>query len=331
MSRASNLLPAATVAVPLSRSSKRNRRLAIVAVLLALIGVGIARLLRDPMPHFVERRSKLANVVADSVVVEEGYVLEPLRLTAASGLAVNMLVRRSVADTGRTNLPVAVILGGHYTGRQAARLLGETPGVVVAAMSYPYDGNPKPDALTFLRDIPRIRQAFLDTPPAISLALDYLLERPEVDRQRVEAIGVSLGAPFVCIAGALDKRFTRVWALHGSGGSYTPLEVQMRREIPFGPARVLAAALANLIIDGPRLDPVRWVGQISPRPFVMVNASDDERLPRPAIESLYAAAREPKELVWMEGAHIHADKETIQRLLSIVMSRMTDSSSGQTR
>jgi dienelactone hydrolase len=163
------------------------------------------------------------------------------------------------------------------------------------------------------------------------LALDYLLDRPEVDRGRVEAIGVSLGAPFVSIAGALDQRFTRVWALHGSGGSYTPLEVQMRREIPWAPVRIPAAALANLIIDGPRLDPVRWVGKISPRPFVMVNASDDERLPRPAIESLYASAREPKELVWMEGAHIHADRETIQRLLAIVMSRMTDSTTGQTR
>lgn len=99
----------------------------------------------------------------------------------------------------------------------------------------------------------------------------------------------------------------------------------MRREIPFTPARVVAAGLANLIIDGPRLDPVRWVSKISPRPFMMVNAADDERLPRPAIEALYASAREPKELIWMEGAHIHADKETIQRLLAVVMSRMSDS------
>src|SRR5688572_8249669 len=309
----------------------RNRRVLAVAVVLVLVVLGVARLLRDPMPHFVERRSGLASVSEDAPVIEGGHLLESVRVTATSGHAVNTRVRRSVADTGRRNLPLAVILGGHYTGRQAARLLGDTPGVVVAAMSYPYDGNPKPDALTFLKDIPRIRQAFLDTPPAIMVALDYLLDRPEVDRQRVEAIGVSLGAPFVTIAGALDQRFTRVWALHGSGGSYTPLEAQMRREIPWALLRIPAAALANLIIAGPRLDPARWVAQISPRPFMMVNASDDERLPRPAIESLYASAREPKELVWMDGLHVHADRETIQRLLAIVMSRMTDSTSGQTR
>jgi len=143
-----------------------------------------------------------------------------------------------------------------------------------------------------------------------------------VDRARVEAVGVSLGAPFVIIAGALDERITRVWALHGSGGSFTPLHAQMRREIPFAPLRFVAASVANLIIDGPRLDPVRWVGRISPRPFVMVNASGDERLPRSAVDALYASARDPKELIWMSGAHIRADKETITRLLDIVMSRM---------
>ena len=181
-----------------------KRRWIFLGSIALLMLLGIARLLRDPMPHFIERRSALASVSADSAVIEEAYLLEPLRITATSGLAVNVLVRRAVDDTGRRNLPLAVILGGHYTGREAARLLGETPGVVVAALSYPYEGSPRPDALTFLKDIPRIRQAFLDTPPAIMIALDYLLRRPDVDRGRVEAIGVSLGAPFVVIAGALD-------------------------------------------------------------------------------------------------------------------------------
>jgi dienelactone hydrolase len=243
-------------------------------------------------------------------------------LTATSGLVVELIVRRALADSARARLPLAVVLGGHYTGREAARLLGETPGVVVAALSYPFAGNPRPDALTFLRDIPRIRAAFLDTPPAVMLALDYLLKRADVDTTQVEAIGVSLGAPFMCIAGALDRRVTRVWALHGSGGSYTPLEANMRRTIPFGPLRAVAAGLANIIIDGPRLDPVRWVPGIAPRAFVMVNASDDERLPRSAIDALYRSAHEPKELVWMSGAHVHADRETIQRLVAIVMTRV---------
>jgi dienelactone hydrolase len=274
------------------------------------------------MPHFVARRSQLATVSETPPAVEEGYELTDVRLTATSGLSLQLMVRRAVADSAATRLPLAVILGGHYTGRQAARMLGETPGVLIAALSYPYEGSPRPDALTFLRDIPRIRGAFLDTPPAVMLALDYLLKRPDVDTTRVEAIGVSLGAPFICVAGSLDERVTRVWALHGSGGSYTPLKANMKRAIPFAPLRALAAGVANVIINGPRLDPVRWVPRISPRPFVMVNASGDERLPRAAIDALFEAAHEPKEQVWMPGLHVHADRETIEQLVSIVMARV---------
>jgi dienelactone hydrolase len=154
------------------------------------------------------------------------------------------------------------------------------------------------------------------------LAVDYLVRLPGVDTSRVEAIGVSLGAPFVCIAGAIDTRITRVWAIHGSGGSYRPLEANMRRTIRFTPLRILAAAIANTIISGPRLDPVRWVPRISPRPFVMVNATGDERLPRDAVDALFRAAREPKEQLWMEGIHVHGDSATISRIVEIVTPRI---------
>jgi hypothetical protein len=269
----------------------------------------------------LERRSTLASAVEGETVIDKGHVYTPVRVTGTSGLAVDLMVRRAVADSvGK--LPLAVILGGHYTGRKAAELLGETPGVMIATLSYPYTGDLRPNAITFLRDIPKIRQAFLDTPPAVMLAMDYLTRRVDIDSSRVEAIGVSLGVPFISIAGALDPRFARVWALHGSGGSYAPLEANMKRTIGFAPLRALAAGIATVIINGPQLDPVNWVPRIAPRPFIMVNASGDERLPRPAVDALYSSARNPKELVWMEGRHIHSDKETIQKLVGIVMSRV---------
>lgn len=298
------------------------RRVALVIGALVVVAIaGIAWLVRDPLPRFQSRRSSLAAATPGAASREGDFILTPVRLVATSGLAVDMVVRRATSDSGR-RLPVAIILGGPYRGHEAARMVGDTRGVVVAAMSYPFTGNPRPDAATFLREIPKIRAAFLDTPPAIMLAVDYLLREPDVDSTRVEAIGVSLGAPFVTVAGAIDPRITRVWAVHGSGGSYRPLEANMRRTIKFAPLRMLAAGIANVIIAGPRLDPVGWVGQISPRSFMMVNAIDEERLPKSSVEALYEAARDPKEQIWMSGAHVHGDSATIARISEIVTPRI---------
>jgi dienelactone hydrolase len=300
---------------------RRSTLLAILAALPLAAAAGAAYLLRDPLPHFLARRSSLASTVESPPSIEGGYSSQPVRVVATSGLAVELVVRRPPLQPGE-RLPLVVILGGHYTGRDAAKLVGDVPGVIVAALSYPFTGDLRPSAATFLREIPKIRAAFLDTPPAVMLALDYLLARPDVDSTHVEALGVSLGAPFMSIAGALDRRVTRVWALHGSGGSYVPLEAAMRRTIHSSLLRVPAAFLANTIIAGPRLDPVRWAPMITPRPFMMVNALDDERLPRRAVDALYASAREPKEMIWMPGAHIHADSATVRRLVEIVIARV---------
>ncbi len=292
--------------------------LGLMAFALALVALV---LLRDPMPRFLERRSSLSTADARPSSFDHGYILTPVHVTATSGLAVDLVVRRAASDSGRV-LPLAVILGGERNGWLAAHLIGDTRGVVVATLSYPFTGDMRPTPLTFVREIPAIRDAFLDTPPAIQLALDYLLTLPGVDRRQVEAVGVSLGAPFMCIAGALDQRFTRVWVIHGSGGSYAPLEANMRREIPFAPLRVVAASISNVIIAGPRLDPTLWAPRIAPRQFMMVNALDDERLPRSAVDALFRSAGEPKEHIWMAGAHVHGDSATINRIVSIVMPRV---------
>jgi dienelactone hydrolase len=307
----------------MAQNPRRRRKAALLIVAMtALLFVSCAAyLLRDPLPHFLARRSALASVTEGEPERVDGSIIMPVRLTARSGLSVELAVRRAVQDSGR-RLPLAVILGGHYTGKAAVKLLDDMPGVAIVAISYPYDGEPRPDALTFIKNIPRIRQAFFDTPPAISVALDYLLSRPDVDSTSVEGVGVSLGAPFMVIAGALDPRITRVWSVHGSGGSYAPLEVSMRRTIKFAPLRAVAAGLSTMIINGPDMDPVNWAGRISPRPFIMINAGDDERLPRENVEALYQSARHPKEIIWMEGRHVRARREVVKQLVDIVVQRM---------
>jgi dienelactone hydrolase len=108
-------------------------------------------------------------------------------------------------------------------------------------MAYPYDGDVRVKGLAVVPAVPRIRQALLDTPAAVFLAIDYLLTRPDVDPARVELVGASFGTPFATVAGALDPRVTRVWSVHGAGEPYTLMSHNLRKSVPWGPARALVA------------------------------------------------------------------------------------------
>jgi dienelactone hydrolase len=300
----------------------RRRTLGIVIAIVALCAAATLYLLRDPTARFLERRSRLVAVTEDSAELIDGHWVQTVGLTASSGLQVNLAVKRPAMGTTGARRPLIVLLGGHRTGRDAVALIGDTRGTVVAALSYPYRGNPRLKGLAVVKQVPAIRDGVLDTPPALMLALDYLGAQPDVDSQRIEAVGVSLGAPFVCIVGALDRRITRVWSIHGSGDSYAPLEMNMRSNIRFAPARVLVAGLSTLLIAGPRLAPDRWVARISPRPFVMINATEDERMPRTSVEKLYAAAREPKEIIWLPGRHVRARPQVVRDIVDLVLARV---------
>ena len=245
-----------------------------------------------------------------------------MKLRAESGIEVELTVKRPLADgNAKARRPIALVLGGHRTARSAVKFIPDAGEMIVAALSYPYAGEPHPDALEFVRDIPNIRRAFLDTPPAIMLALDYLLAQPDVDPNWVEVVGVSLGGPFVTIAAALNERISRVWVVHGSAGSYRPLEVSMRREIPVPGIRHAAAALSALIIN-PRMAPEKWVHRVAPRPFMMVNARDDERMPRELVERLFEGANQPKSIVWLPGGHVRSNAAVLKPLVDTVVAMM---------
>jgi fermentation-respiration switch protein FrsA (DUF1100 family) len=278
--------------------------------LLALAALAAAWLLRDPTRYFLERRSTLVRVDTTRSARDSLSRDHEVRLTAANGFQVDVAVRQPLEDSD-TPRRLFVILGGQRAGRQAALLFPDTRGTIVAALEYPYGGTENPKGLAVVAEVPAIRRAILDTPPALLLALDYLLSQPAVDRDRVELIGASFGAPFAAIVAGLDTRVSRLWLLHGAADPYQLLRHNLERYVGFAPARAFVAGLANVLIAGPRLDPARWVARVSPRPVMMINALEDERIPRPLVQRLYESARDPKELHWLPGRHMQRNRRDV--------------------
>jgi hypothetical protein len=52
----------------------------------------------------------------------------------------------------------------------------------------------------------------------------------------------------------------------------------------------------------------------------MINALEDERIPRPLVEQLYESARDPKEQHWLPGQHMQRNRrEVLTALVDTVM------------
>ena len=297
----------------------RRRLLRFFLVSIILAAAGLLWLQRDPTARMLARHGQLATVDEGPLIpVEGGVVDQEVRLISTSGLEVELLVRRpdDVDDTPR---PAVLILGGLRTGRTSAQLIPDTHGTIVVGVSYP----------THLRRIDRLvdafeaRRAVVDTPPALMLGVDYLRSLPYVDPERIELLGVSLGAPLVCVAGALDERVCRVWSMYGGATPMLLFDQGLKKNIGFAPVRRPVAWLIAALSHGFTLAPERWVGRIAPRPFVMVNADGDERIPRECVELLYESAGDPKELIWIEGGHLDKhDVEQVVRLVELMLSRI---------
>ncbi len=170
----------------------------------------------------------------------------------------------------------------------------------------------------------QLQHAILDTPPALMLAADYLLSLPEIDSRRLELVGVSLGAFFVAVPGALDTRFRRVWLVHGSGQPEQVLAHGLRHYVRSEGLRKLGGQFLGLLTASHHFRPEDWVGRISPRPVIVISARHDEAFPPETIHALHAALREPSEIIRVGKNHITPGrKDIIAEISDIVLSRIT--------
>jgi dienelactone hydrolase len=305
------------------RSAAATAGLALLALSVGL-GIVLVPVLRDPTERFLDRKGRIASARETATWSAGDATLAEVTVISTSGLEVDFTVRVP-REAGAEPRPLVVILAGQGTGRDAARYAADSRGVVVAALSYPYRRELPRGTLALLGELPAMQRAILDTGPAVLLATDWLLQQPYVDPQRVELAGGSFGAFLVAVPGALDPRFRRVWLVHGGGDPPCVIEHGLRSRIELAPARRVAALLAATIAGSRHLAPEKWVGRISPRPVICINALDDESIPHESVAALHRALREPSEVIWMPGGHVLPERgETIRQLTDLVFTRVAE-------
>ncbi|MFQ5609266.1 MAG: hypothetical protein ACE5F8_03245 [Woeseiaceae bacterium] len=245
---------------------KRIFKLAVLS-LLALIGAYLIWLGVPREDYFAERIGEI-EVRERSDAANASAVDTTVRIESSTGLRVDLRVLRPRVSEAR-KLPVLVLVGGHRTGKDAVDLAGAHEKVAFVAIDYPYTGSHKPEGTwEAIKTVPHIQDAFLDSPPALALVAAWLSEEEWVDPNRIELVGASLGVPFGAVAGAIEKRFSRVWLLHGGGDNVPWVAHVGRKHIDNDTLRRFAARFALLLVYGNSFDTPKWIARTAPRPAV---------------------------------------------------------------
>lgn len=142
---------------------------------------------------------------------------------------------------------------------------------------------------------------FIQTVVDYRRAMDYLESRDDVDASRIGLIGASMGAIMGSIVAAVDKRVDAALLVVG-GGDWLGIVQTSTHPAAERLRKALDGAQLQEVIE--RIDPVNYVGHISPRPVWMVNGKQDQIIPARCAEALHNAAEEPKRVIWYDGGHI---------------------------
>ena len=128
-------------------------------------------------------------------------------------------------------------------------------------------------------------------------AVDFIETRKELDAQRIGYYGISLGGITGTVFCGMDDRI-KVPILALAGGQ---LNLLYEKEALTKEAKDFVSII----------EPLNFVKQIAPRPFLMLNAKNDEIVPPLMSTLLIKAAQEPKDIIWYDAKHRDAPLDII--------------------
>jgi dienelactone hydrolase len=206
--------------------------------------------------------------------------------------------------------PLAIVLhhlGGDFSAEAILADFLARSGVHALEVEFPYYGPRKPaqgNPRRLARGDPGIavelfRQGIAD----VRRATDWALARPDVDPERVGTVGISLGGIIGSLTAGVDPRLKRnVFIIAGADLATILLhDSREMREVRAYCAEhgIGRDELAEIVRP---IEPARFAHRIDRRGALMLNALEDEVIPRPATDALIAAIGEPT-VHWYPTGH----------------------------
>ncbi|MFC2166314.1 alpha/beta hydrolase family protein [Acidobacteriota bacterium] len=201
--------------------------------------------------------------------------------------------------------PLAGILFMHPSGTDRYAFLKEASifsqgGCVALLIDAPYARQPIRPVFSFTeRDRNDLIQATVD----LRRGVDLLLERPEVDADRIGCIGFSYGASVVAMLAGAEAR-VKAYILWASSSNLTDFLRGQAKSLPQDKLEVFLDAMKVI-------DPIHHVGHAAPSSLLFQNGLHDKNAPEKDVTALFETAREPKQMAWYDAGH-HLDGKACQ-------------------
>ncbi len=158
----------------------------------------------------------------------------------------------------------------------------------------------------------------------LKAAIDYLCTLPEVDRSHLSLLGFSAGATISVYVAAQDKRVSSIIAC-ACPAEFTFLAEVDEPQSVIDHFRNIGAIRdedfpnsAEEWLNGFRLmRSTEYVAEVAPRPLLLMHGNQDETVDVSHVYKLYDRAKEPKQIIIIDGAeHVLRDNN---RAMAIVI------------
>jgi dienelactone hydrolase len=256
-------------------------------------------------PHEFSYEMKRLNVELSNHEVWDVTFPSPVVTPHESNNTVHCEYYQPRGEGKRPAVIVLHILGGDFAlSRMFASSLAQK-GTAALFLKMPYYGPRRPPGVNRRmisadpdETIAGMTQAVLD----IRRATGWLMSRPEVDGDQLGIFGISLGGITGSLAASCEPRLKNVCVLLAGGDlgriAWEAKEFRRERE------KLIAAGhtLADFRLAVEPIEVLNHAPNCRGRRILMLNAEEDEVIPKPCTEALWQAFDKPQ-LVWYSGGH----------------------------
>ena len=256
--------------------------------------------------HYKYDASKPLDVHVEDSQMGMGGRTETATIVGSRGDAVPLYLIIPTSASADNKVPGIVLLHGLGGKIEEMQIVGQYLALSGFAVVIPeiVGHGQRADAgkPIFDGDVAKMQNSFYETVGDVQRAIDYMSGNPNVDKNRIGLVGMSLGSILGSITQAVDPRIKTSVLLVGGGDwksilatSQLPQVVEMKKKLDATPG-----AMKEL----ETIDPVSFAGHIAPRSVLMINGKKDNVIPEAAAKALFASLRgKHNKQIWLPGGH----------------------------